>query len=258
MKLKHILTFFTALLLFFNFACTPYKNIPYFQDLSRDSITRETISNYSPLTIQPGDQLGIHFTSLNVEASALFNYNLERPSGGGNLDRSEQNAVVGYYVDQNGNITLPLVGNVKAQGLTTDQLARTLETKTMPYLSKPTINVRIQNFKISVLGDVRIPNTFTIVNERITIPEALSMAGDLNITGVRTIFLIREADGKREYVPIDLRSKKLFESPYYYLKKNDILYIQPNEQRAANDGSTFQRAGLIVSVLSIVAILLTR
>nr|WP_294941928.1 polysaccharide biosynthesis/export family protein [uncultured Mucilaginibacter sp.] len=258
MKLKHLLAFFSTAFILFNISCTPYKNIPYFQDLRRDTITTEEITNYAPLTVQPGDQLGIHFTSLNVEASAIFNYNLERPAGGGNLDRSEQNAVVGYYVDVNGNITLPLVGVIKAAGYTTAELAKIIEAAVLPYLSKPTVNIRYQNFKVSVLGDVRNPNVFPIYNERTTIAEVLSMSGDLNITGVRNIMLVRETDGKRQYIPIDLTSKKLFSSPYYYVRKNDIIYVQPNEQRAANDGSTFQRASLVISVLSIIAVLLTR
>lgn len=258
MKLKHLFAIFIAALVLFNLSCTPYKNIPYFQDLRRDSITTENITNYTPVTIQPGDQLGIHVTSLNVEASALFNYNLERPSGGGNLDRSEQNAVVGYYVDTDGNILMPLIGAVKAQGYTTSEFGKILESKLALYTSKPNVNVRYQNFKVSVMGDVRSPNVYMIYNERTTIPEVLSMAGDLNITGIRRIVLVRELDGKRQYIPIDLTAKDVFNSPYYYVKKNDLIYVQPNEQRAANDGSTFQRASLVISVLSIIAVLLTR
>ncbi|WP_238381883.1 polysaccharide biosynthesis/export family protein [Mucilaginibacter pedocola] len=256
--MKHLLTYCTLVLIVISFSCTPYKNIPYFQDLRRDTITTEDITNFTPVTIQPGDQLGLHVTSLNYEANSIFNYNLERQMGGGNLDRSEQNAVIGYFVDPEGNIKLPLIGLVKAQGLTTSQLARILEEKMLPYLSKPNVNIRYQNFKVSVLGDVRSPNTFTIMNERTTISEVLSLAGDLNITGIRNVMLVRELDGKRQYIPLDLTSKNIFSSPYYYVKKNDVIYVQPNEQRAANDGSTFQRASLVISVLSIIAVLLTR
>ncbi|RWY48120.1 polysaccharide biosynthesis/export family protein [Mucilaginibacter gilvus] len=259
MKLKHSFTFFAAVLILFNFSCTSYKNIPYLQDLNRDSISREKISNYTPLTIQNGDLLGIHFISLSLEASAMFNYNLERPYGPtGNLTGSEENAVVGYFVDDDGNISLPLYGKIKATGMTTTAFGHLLEEKLASVLTKPSINVRIQNFKVSVIGDVKLPNSYTMVNERATILDALSLAGDLNITGIRKITLIREIDGERIYVPLNLQSKDIFKSPYFYLKKNDVIYVTPNEQRAANDGSTFQRAGLIVSVLSIIAILLTR
>lgn len=259
MKLKKLFTLCIPVLLLFGFSCTSYKSIPYLQDLNRDSITREKITNYSPLTIQKGDLLALHVTSLSEEASAMFNYNLARPYGiGGNLSTPEENAVIGYYVDPEGNINLPLIGSIKATGFTTTEFSRELESKLVSVLTKPNVNVRIQNFRISILGDVRLPNTYTIQNERVTLPEALSLAGDLNITGIRKITLIREVDGERLYVPIDLKSKSFFNSPYYFLKKNDIIYVTPNEQRAANDGSTFQRASLVVSVLSIIAILLTR
>ncbi|AMR34045.1 hypothetical protein A0256_22655 [Mucilaginibacter sp. PAMC 26640] len=259
MKFKNLITIFLGVMLFVNFSCTSYKNIPYLQDLNRDSITREKITNYTPLTIQNGDLLAIHVNSLSPEASSIFNYNLERPFGsGGNLSTAQENAVIGYYVKQDGAINLPLIGSVKASGYTTSEFSRVLEEKLVTVLTKPNVNVRIQNFKISILGDVKSPGTFVIQNEKVTLTEALSLAGDLNITGVRKITLIRETDGERLFVPIDLKSKSFFNSPYYYLKKNDVIYVTPNEQRAANDGSTFQRAGLLVSVLSIIAILLTR
>ncbi|MEO7216492.1 polysaccharide biosynthesis/export family protein [Mucilaginibacter sp.] len=259
MKLKHLFTFFAAVLILFNFSCTSYKNIPYLLDLNRDSISREKISNYTPLTIQNGDLLGIHVVSLSLEASAMFNYNLERPYGPtGNLTSSEENAVVGYYVDNEGNVSLPLIGKVKATGMSTVAFGHDLEEKLSTVLTKPSVNVRLQNFKISVIGDVKLPNTYYITNEKTNVLEALSLAGDLNITGIRKITLIREVDGERLYIPLNLQSKNFINSPYYYLKKNDIIYVTPNEQRAANDGSTFQRAGIIVSVLSIIAILLTR
>ncbi|MFA6085495.1 polysaccharide biosynthesis/export family protein [Mucilaginibacter sp.] len=258
MNIKHLLFLSLIVFVFTNSSCTSYKNIPYFQNISRDSITTENIENYSQLTIQPGDLLGIHVTSLNNEASAIFNYNLERPYGNSNLDRAEENAVVGYLVDPDGKITLPSVGTVKVTGLTTFAIAEMLKAKLLVYLKEPNVNVRIQNFKISVLGDVKNPGTYTIINERISLTEALSRAGDLNITGIRNILLIREFEGKRTYVPIDLTSKSFVTSPYYYLKNNDVVYVKPNRARSEDNGSTFQRAGLIVSVLSIIAILLQR
>jgi polysaccharide export outer membrane protein len=258
MNLKHLLIFSLIVLVFANSSCTSYKNIPYFQNLNRDSITTESIENYSQLTIQPGDLLGIHVSSLNNEADSKYNYNLERAFGNSNLDRAEENAVVGYLVDPNGDIRLPSIGTLKVSGLTTFEIAKILEKKLLIDLKDPTVNVRIQNFRVSVLGDVKNPGTFLISNERLTLTEALSRAGDLNITGIRDILLIREINGKRTYVPIDLTSKDIIKSPYYYLKNNDVVYVKPNRARAEDNGATFQRAGLIVSVLSIIAILLQR
>lgn len=259
MKLKPLLTFCIAVLILSNFSCTAYKNIPYFQDLRRDSIITEDMTNITPLTIQPGDLLGVHVTSLNADASAIFNYNLERPSGNSNLDKGEENAVIGYLVDQSGNIRLPMIGDVKVQGLTTTEISKLIESKLDgTVLKQPRVNTRIQNFRISLIGDIREPKQIAVWNERITVLDALSNAGDLTVTGIRQITLIRELDGKRMYIPLDLTSKNLFKSPYYYLKNNDIIYVQPNRARAQDDGTTFQRASIVVSVLSIIAILLTR
>ena len=160
-------------------------------------------------------------------------------------------------VDLNGNINLPYLGQIKVSGLNTTNLTDQLQASLSNYFKKPVINVRITNFKISVLGDVAKPDVFTIQNERVTIPEALSMAGDLNITAIRQIFLVREINGKREYIPIDLNSKKLFDSPYYYLKNHDVLVVTPNRSKISNNNTAgFQRVSLIISALSVAALII--
>ena len=114
------------------------------------------------------------------------------------------------------------------------------------------------NFKVSVMGDVLKPDVYKIQSERVTVTEALTMAGDLNITAKRkNILLIREIDGKREYVPIDITSAKLFTSPYYYLKNNDILYVQPDKTKYASVDGGYRTVSLVLSALSIVAIVLS-
>lgn len=239
------------------FSCTSYKDVPYFQDVNQNSVTKEEITNYSPLTIEPGDILGIHENSLNPEADVVFNNNLNRINGS-NLDVSPQNVVIGYLVDAKGNIRLPYIGEVKVAGYNTTELNDILQNKLQTYLSKPIVNIRILNFKISVLGDVARPDVYTVQNERITIPEALALAGDLNITAIRNnILLIREIDGKREFIPIDLTSKKLFESPYYYLKNHDVLYANPDKAKVAAASTSFQKVSLIIAALSVIAIVVS-
>ena len=236
-------------------SCSSYKNVPYFQDLDQNNITREEINNYSPLLIQPGDILAIHVSSPS-NGTELFNYNLNRLSGEGGGNNSPEISVVGFLVDVNGNVNLPYIGQMKVSGLNTSNLTDQLQTKLSTIFTKPVINVRLLNFKISVLGDVLKPDVYTIQNERITLTEALSLAGDLNITAVRNnILLIREINGKREYIPIDLTSKKLFDSPYYYLKNHDIIYVTPNRSKISNNNTAgFQRVSLIISALSVVAL----
>ena len=261
---NNLLAIIAIVMLCFGSSCSSYQHIPYFQDLNKDKITTEEITNYHPLTIQPGDLLGIHFNSLNPKASDIFNYNLVRENGdsmgnGASPDRPAESAVIGYLVDQKGNISLPLVGNMYVAGLTTTEIATKIKAKVKDLLSEPAITVRLMNFKVSVLGDVQHPGTFPVTDEKLTVTQALALAGDLNITGIRNnIFLIREISGKREYIPINLNSKETFTSPYYYLKNNDVIVVQPNREKAAVSGTGLQKASIIVSALSILAILATQ
>ena len=252
--MKRNLNLVFVFLIVFSCSCGSYKQIPYFQDLSRSSNLQEDIKNYSPFIIQPGDILGISVTSLNPEASAVFNYNLNKVNGV-NSDSSPTNAVVGYLVDHQGNIQVPQLGIIKVQGLTTHELKDQLSKTLLTYLKQPLVNIRILNFKISVMGDVARPNVYTVENERVTIPEALTLAGDLNITAKRNILLIREVDGKREFVPIDMTSKKLFDSPYYYLKNNDVLYVDPDRTKYGTVDSNYRNAALVFSAISALALI---
>ncbi|MCE6991380.1 polysaccharide biosynthesis/export family protein [Dyadobacter sp. CY323] len=238
-------------------SCGAYKRIPYFKDLDQTQRIEQEVKNYNPLTIQPADILGINVTSRNPESAAIFNYNLNRVNGN-NYDISPVNPITGYLVDDEGVIYLPLIGKMKVQGLTTFQLRDKLNETLLTYYKDPVANVRIINFKISVFGDVQRPDVYTLTNERTTITQALSLAGDLNITAMRNnVILIREQNGKRNFIPIDLTSKKLFESPYYYLRNNDEIYVQPDRTKYAAVDRGYRTAALILPVLSIVATLLS-
>ena len=238
-------------------SCSSYKDIPYFQNLDKSRVSREDIENFTPITIQPDDILGISVSSLNPEASSVFNANLLTTDGTSNVNSN--NPIIGYLVDQKGDIQLPLIGNVKVLGLNTSQLREQVKTKLLTYLKEPVVNIRILNFKVSVMGDVGRPGIYQVQNERITLPEAITLAGDLNITANRDdIWLIRERDGKREYIPVDLTSKKLFNSPYYFLKNNDLIYIQPGRAKYASVDNSYRNISLVLSALSVVAIVLTR
>ncbi|HMF70568.1 MAG TPA: polysaccharide biosynthesis/export family protein [Flavitalea sp.] len=235
-------------------SCSTYKNIPYFQDINRDSVTVQEILNSSPLTIHANDILGINVISLSQDASALFNSNLNRTTGN-NYDNSAANPVIGYLVDQHGYIEVPLIGPVEAQGLTTNELSNLLKEKLSPYLKEGVVSVRVLNFKISVLGDVLRPNVYKVENEKISINEALSLAGDLNITAMRkNVMLIREENGKRLSIPIDLTTKGYMESKYYYLRNNDILYVQPDKTKFATVDRGYKTTSLILSALTVIAI----
>jgi len=238
-------------------SCSSYKNVPYFQDLDHSSISENPVSNYSPLLIQPADILGINVNSRNPESSAIFNYNLNRVNGN-TFDSSSENPITGYLVDDKGAIQLPLIGNLKVAGLTTAELSTRMDSLLLRFYKDPVVNVRLINFKVAIFGDVQRPNVYTMQNERTTITQALSLAGDLNITAERkTIILIREQDGKRSFIPIDLTSKKLFESPYYYLRNNDEIYVQADRTKFAEVDRGYRTATLVLAGLTIIAIVIS-
>ncbi|WP_256010010.1 polysaccharide biosynthesis/export family protein [Desertivirga xinjiangensis] len=256
MKQKLQLPFITGLILFIT-SCGSYNRVPYFQDVNQKIPSKEAIDNYTSLTVQPEDILGISVSSLNPEASSIFNYNLHTITG--TNQTTNNNPVIGYLVDRKGEIQLPLIGNYKVSGQTTSELRENIRKKLLTYLKEPVVNIRILNFKVSVMGDVARPGVYQVQNERITIPEAISLAGDLNITGLRdNVMLIRETNGTREYIPIDLTSKKLFTSPYYYLRSNDVIYVQPGKNKYASVDNTYRNIGILLSAISIVVVLLTR
>jgi polysaccharide export outer membrane protein len=247
------ITFYNIILLMLLSSCGSYKSIPYFQDLDHTAPTKEQVENFSPLTIQPADILAINVSSRNAESSAIFSM-----ANGSNSDNSSDRPATGYLVDQKGDIHLPLIGDLKAAGSTTSELRDKLNQLLLTYYKDPVVNVRVLNFKVAVYGDVLRPNIYPLQNERTTITQAISLAGDLNITAKRkNIILIREQDGKRNFIPIDLTSKKIFESPYFYLKNNDEIYVQPDRTKYATVDRGYRTASLVLSGLSIIAIILS-
>jgi polysaccharide export outer membrane protein len=232
-------------------SCGSYKKTSYFQDVNLSSTSIERIKNFSPITVQPEDILGISISSLNPESSTVFNFTSNTVNG------TNEN-YGGYLVDQQGQILLPIIGNVKVSNLTTAQVKEKIRLKLLEYLKEPVVILKLLNFKISVMGDVAQPGVFKIPNERLTLTEGLSLAGDLNITALRQILIIREIDGNRQYIPVDLSKKEIFSSPYYYLKNNDVIYVQPGRAKYAAVDRTIPQISLLLSVISVAAIFLTR
>lgn len=252
--------YFIAVVLFFSSCGVKYKSVPYFTDLPKDSVFQEDIKNVFVLKIQKDDILAITVSSLNQEASALFNLGNTssiQNNVGANLDPRQTSN--GFMVDQNGAIQLPLIGNVQVDGLTTAQARELIQSKLLVYLKQPTVSLRLINFKVSVLGDVSRPGVYPVQNERVSVNEALSMAGDLSITALReNVLLIRENQGKREYVRLNMQKKDLFNSPYYYLQNNDVLYVQPGNAKYASVDNSYRNATLLISALSVIALLISR
>lgn len=262
--------------LFFTFltSCQTTKNITYFQDLTDTSkIYTQVINGTYEVQIQPDDNLEIIINNINADAAAPFNLGNTNPAsspttqilqGANGLRVNTPNTGnltgQGYLVDKNGTIDFPVLGNLKVQGLTIPQLKSVLKEKLDKYLQEPIINIRLLNYKVTVLGEVLRPSTYSIPSERLTVVDAIGMAGDLTIYGKReNVLLIREENGERKFVRLNLNSSNIFESPYYYLKQNDIIYVEPNKAKiVSSDYTRLRNITIVTSVITLLIVLLTR
>ncbi|SFF12801.1 polysaccharide export outer membrane protein [Pedobacter antarcticus] len=249
-----------TIILFLSSCGVKYKSVPYFQDLPPMENVQEEIQNNAVLKIQKDDILGITVSSLNPEASAIFNMgNTSSAQGTSASNINPALTANGFLVDKNGRIQLPLVGSVSVDGLTTTSARELIQGKLTTYLKEPVVSLRLVNFKVSVLGDVARPGVYPVQSERVSVAEALSMAGDLSITALRNnVLLIRENEGKRQYIRLDMHSKEIFNSPYYYLQNNDVLYIQPGNAKYASVDSSYRNVSIILSALSVIALIISR
>lgn len=244
--------------LFCQFSCVSTKEVTYFNGLQDGEFTTGLV-NQEPV-VQKNDLLSISVSSLNPEASLIFNSpNIaatQASTSAGNISQAS-----GYLVDQDGFIQFPFLGNVQAEGLTKKQLKDriTHELVSRKLLLGPIVNVRYLNYKVSVLGEVARPSVLTIPNEKVTLLEAIGLAGDMTIYAKRdNVLLIREEGGRKKVARIDLTSDDLFTSQYYYLKSNDILYIEPNKAKIDSSSRLTQWMPVFFSALSFAAIILDR
>ncbi len=242
-KIKHtylkqfLIGLFGALM----FGCVSSKKTTYFQDKD-GQILKETLINYEPM-LQIGDILTINVAT--TEAEAALPFNLYEAQGVANL------VPLPHIINADGEINFPVIGKIKVAQLTTKQLANELTEKLLPYLKKPIVNIRLTNFKVTILGEVNSPGNYPVLNERISIIEAIGLAGDLTIYGKRkTVTLIREQDGKRIFIPIDLTNKELFDSPYFYLAQNDVIYVEANRTKV-NSSGVGPNTSILVSSFSV-------
>lgn len=232
-------------------SCGLKKKILYFQGEDQIEFSK---NSYTPI-FKADDLLQITVTADDPETAIPFN--LADPSAGmqrGNLGYTTGAPVTsGYLIDSTGMINMPIVGKVTVLGLSRIEATSLIESKLKPYLSNPVVQVRIMNFRVTVLGDVKSPGTFTIPNERITILEAIGLAGDLSITGNRkSVVVIRNEGTTEKQYKIDLTSKDIFKSPVYYLDQNDVVYVEPNAG-ARTQSTVWAKAGtFFVSVSSVI------
>ncbi|MFW5768041.1 MAG: polysaccharide biosynthesis/export family protein [Bacteroidota bacterium] len=234
-------------------SCATKERMVYFQD-EKLADTVDIQKSYSPV-FKKDDFISVIVTADDPEAAVPFNF----PETGSERYMSNNGYTTGnpvrkaYLIDENGDVSLPVIGKLHLAGISRSQAVDTLEAIYSDYLSNPVVNIHIENFKITVLGDVAKPGTYKIPNERITILEAMGLAGDLNMTGERkNILVIRDNQGEDITYRIDLTSGDVLNSPVYYLEQNDVIYVEPNT--AARSQGTFWRTSgsIFISVTSLI------
>jgi polysaccharide biosynthesis/export protein len=251
MKFFRIVLFIA--LSFYFISCTPQQKIPNYLQNVADTTIAEKVQKNDLLSIQ------VYSASTKKEISdAPFNL----PSQGGSTDGSAGSSAGGFLVDANGNIEYPQIGLLKAEGLTKLQLADSIKKKINEkdsVLTNPSVIIRFQNLKVTVLGEVNKEGPVTIPGERVTILEAIGLAGGVKEYGLKnSIKVVREIDGKRQAGYVDLSSNSLFESPYYNLMQNDMIVVEPSKRKAkkADQEMVYRQAGFVVSLITAIAVVI--
>ncbi len=252
MHLYKFVLFLTVSSLFFS--CKTPVDVVYFQD-SKNLEKIVSKNSFTPV-FKVDDILSILVSATDMEAARPFNF--MQSSGVTAVEGTGVNTSgVGgtnptYLIDEEGNIDFPVLGKLKIAGLTRVQTEEMIKEKLLIYIKDPTINVRLKNFKITVIGEVNRPGSYSIPNERITIIEALGLAGDITITGKRNnIVVIRESEGANTYHRVDLTSKSIFDSQVYYLAQNDVLYIEPNKAKIKTSKGRDNITPVVLGILGV-------
>lgn len=236
-------------------SCAPVKDIAYFQDKALNN--PEKIDQFGGIVIQPNDILSIVVSSRSPELASIFNIS------GSSASKEGTGSTLGYTVDNGGYIDFPVLGPIDVSGMTRAELAAKIKDMLLKkgYINDAVVTVEFLNFKVSVLGEVNSPGTYSITDDKVTVLQALSMAGDLTIYGKRgNVTVMREINGERTFYNINLCSVDLFKSPAYNLQQNDIIYVEPSQEKARQstiDDKNLRITSIVVSSGSILLSLAT-
>jgi polysaccharide biosynthesis/export protein len=216
-------------------SCVTQGDLLYFrtEETTRPAVLSDSIQNLATLRLQRNDVLSITVHTFEPLLAAPFNL-INPQVGGAGIGNAGGSPLTSYIIDENGEIEYPVLGKIKLQGLTVTEAKVVIAEKLKVYLNEPTINMRLTSFRVSVLGEVKLPSTFIVENDRLTILEAIGRVGDITEYGNRTnVLVVREQNGYREYGELNLQSVDIFQSPFYYLKQGDVIYVEPLKQKEA-------------------------
>ncbi len=229
-------------------SCASKRNILYLQDIETYKHSEDT--TYNNIRIQKNDLLAITVSSTDQRSAIPFNLPVVASSSGSSTLVNSRQELQTYLVGEDGSIDFPVLGRIVVFNKSKDEVVNELKQQLIKYIKEPIITLRINNFSISVLGEVNNPGSFRINNERITIFEALSLAGDMTVYGKRKeVIVVREENGKKTYAKLDFTTKEILQSPYYYLHQNDVVVVSPNNAQVQS--SAFNRnSGVYISIVS--------
>lgn len=259
---RNISTYAISAIILMLTSCGSTKNVPYFQDISLNSQSElaNTVEFTDPV-IQTDDILSVSIFTIDPTTNMIVNQvGSQAISSNSTNSQGATPQTAGFLVDKNGEIDLSIIGKIKVSGLTTFQSRDLIKEKASVVYTNPNVQVRFSNFKVTILGEVARPASYVIPNEKVSVLDALGLAGDLTIYGRReNVILIRDSGGKKEFARLNLNSKELFNSQYYYLKQNDVLYVEPNKGKAAtlNQART-QTIAIMGTVLTVLVTIVSR
>ena len=238
-------------------SCVSRKEIVYFENL--DEASAQLNANMTEgLKIKPNDLLTISVSAPQQEAALPFNLTVIGSQSGSQrgLTITGQPQLQPYLVDSDGNIEFPVLGTIEVEGMNRQELSAKLRQEISDYIQDPIVNIRIVNFQVSVLGEVNRPGTFDVRDEYISLPKALGLAGDLSIYGKReNVLVMREENGTKTHAYLDLTKAETANSPFYYLKQNDVVYVEPNS--AQRQSASYNRnASVYISIASVLVSLI--
>lgn len=230
------------------------RNLSYFNDIDNLNDFTITDDKFIAPKIIPGDLLEITVTTINPESNLLFNYGVVRDESDGDNPALNNSKIDGYLVDPNGQVDFPILGKVKVAGLDREEAKTLIKSQLSSLVVDPKVEVRFLNFRITVIGEVSNPSSFVVSNERITVLEALGLAGDMTVYGLRdNVLLIRETAAGKTIHRFDMGNKALLSSPYYYLRQNDVIYVEADKNKLVQ-ADVNPNTLAIVSILSSIAV----
>ncbi len=243
-------------------SCITTPPIAYFQ--TNDSLKFQQLKKIQPIItrIQRNDILAITVGSLSQESNEIMNFANVNPlittNFSGQQGAGQRSQPLGYLVDSSGHVDVPFVGRLKLVDLTLEEAANAVKAEVAKSLKAPAINVRFLNHKFSVLGEVNRPGTYNLLDDRITLPEALATAGDLTVYGSRkNIMILRENNGIREIVRLNLLTQEVLNSPYYYLQNGDLIYIEPIKAKGTFTDQRLQLIPIYTGITTTAVVVLT-